>query len=218
MINIDSILGSGPPYDIDRMAYLATAIECYLYAREHMVGTPRFADRHELLDFAIGKAPAEGLVLEFGVFSGSTVNQIADRLPDKTIFGFDSFEGLPEDWTPGAPTGHFKRKDLPAVGENVELVVGYFDAVLPRFLSTHADPVAFIHIDCDLYFSTQTVLSQLRDRIISGTVIVFDEYFNYPEWRFHEFRAFQEFVSQGRIKYEYIGLAPNFEQVAVRIM
>ncbi len=84
--------------------------------------------------------------------------------------------------------------------------VGYFDAVLPAFLSKTTGGVSLLHVDCDLYFSTQTVLAQLRDRIVSGTIIVFDEYLNYPQWRQHEFRAFQEFVAQRKLKYEYIGL------------
>ncbi len=35
------------------MAYLASAIECYFYAREHMTGKPRFGERHELLAFVL---------------------------------------------------------------------------------------------------------------------------------------------------------------------
>lgn len=212
------ILCGPPPYDIDRVGYLATAIECNAYARQHMGGKPRFSDRHELLGFAIDNVDPDGLVLEFGVFSGATLNQIATGLPDRTIFGFDSFEGLPEGWTPGTPKGHFRRDSLPAVRENVELVVGFFDKTLPFFLDSHPGRVALLHIDCDLYFSTQTVLAQLRERIGAGTIIVFDEYFNYPEWKQHEFRAFQEFVSHQGLRYDYIGLVPGYEQVAVRIV
>lgn len=40
----------------------------------------------------------EGLVAEFGVFRGSTLRRIAEALPGRTVFGFDSFEGFPEDW------------------------------------------------------------------------------------------------------------------------
>jgi hypothetical protein len=32
------------------------------------------------------------------------------------------------------------------------------------------------------------------NRLASGSVIVFDEYFNYPGWKVHEFKAFQDDV------------------------
>ncbi len=65
--------------------------------------------------------------------------------------------------------------------------------------------------------STKTILDTLNDRIVSGTVLVFDEYFNYIQWRQHEFKAFKEFCQMNDVCYEYIGLVPAFEQVAVRI-
>ena len=62
-------------------------------------------------------------------------------------------------------------------------------------------PVAFIHVDCDLYSSTKTIFSLLSDRIVPGTIILFDEYFNYPNWQQHEYKALQEFVDTKNIKY-----------------
>ena len=75
--------------------------------------------------------------------------------------------------------------------------------------------MAFLHIDCDLYSSTQTIFNLLSDRIVPGTVILFDEYFNFPNWENHEFKAFQEFVAEKGVKYTYLGFAR--QQVAVRI-
>jgi predicted O-methyltransferase YrrM len=73
-------------------------------------------------------------------------------------------------------------------------------------------------VDCDLYSSTQTVFAHLHPKIAPGTIIVFDEYFNYPTWERHEFRAFQEYVRFRQVRYEYIGLVPSSQQVAVRIL
>ena len=75
--------------------------------------------------------------------------------------------------------------------------------------------VAFIHLDCDLYSSTRTVFDLIAPRLKPSTVILFDEYFNYPNWERHQFKAFQEFVSERGIKYAYLGFAR--QQVAVRI-
>jgi len=104
---------------------------------------------------------------------------------------------------------------LPRVPRNVVLHAGYFDASLPKWLDDHPGQVVFIHLDCDLYSSTKTVLALLAPRLASGTVILFDEYFNYPNWEQHEFKAFQEFVSEHKVSYTYLGFAR--QQVAVRI-
>jgi hypothetical protein len=108
------IYGSkGGPYNIDTMARLATALDCYRYASEHMRGRPRFPDRRALLSYAIQNIAIDGLVMEYGVASGHTINQIADGFPHRTVYGFDSFQGLPEDWTSGQNKGHFSRDALP---------------------------------------------------------------------------------------------------------
>ena len=215
----DRLFGAvGGPYNIDAVAYFAAAIECHQYAREHMRDRPRFPGREELLQFALDQIQVDGLVLEFGVFSGHTINIMADKLNHKMIYGFDSFKGLPEDWTSGAKAGAFAREGLPDVRDNVQLVVGWFDESLRPFLANHPGNISFLHVDCDLYSSTKTVLTELKDRIVPGTIILFDEYFNYPDWKRHEYSAFKEFTTQNDVQYEYIGLVPAYEQVAVRIL
>jgi hypothetical protein len=77
---------------------------------------------------------------------------------------------------------------LPA---NVELVVGSFAETIAPFLATHGGPAALIHIDCDLYSSTKTVLEALAPRIMTGTVIELDEYWIVTD---HEQRAFHEWL------------------------
>ena len=121
----------------------------------------------------------------------------------KKIYGFDVFSGLPETWRTGFQAGVFGRQDLPEVNSNVELVVGLFENTLDAFLEKYRQPVSLLHIDCDLYSATDTIFKKLGELIQSGTVIVFDEYFNYPGWQHHEFRAFQEFVEHKKIKYRY---------------
>ena len=111
----------------------------------------------------MGRRRIEGLILEFGVYSGNTINHIASMTPQK-VFGFDSFEGLPEDWRADFPKGRFAAA-LPAVRDNVELVVGWFDATLPGFLARETNPISLLHVDCDLYSSTKTIFDLCRDRI-----------------------------------------------------
>ena len=54
-----------------------------------------FPNRIDHLKHAIAQTEIEGLYLEFGVFKGETINEIALAKPDKIVYGFDSFEGLP---------------------------------------------------------------------------------------------------------------------------
>jgi hypothetical protein len=189
------------------------------YVEEHMLAVPSFGSKFELLEHALSRVSVKGTFLEFGVYMGETINYIADRI-DGTIYGFDSFQGLPEHWRGGFEKGMFAldKDGLPKVRKNVKLCVGWFDQTLPTFSEKSSEPVAFLHVDCDLYSSTKTIFEHLGDRIVPGTVIVFDEYFNYPSWQQHEYKAFQEFLSAEQMDYEYIGYNKYDEQVAVRII
>ena len=213
------VLGRGSDsYDIDKLALLSAGVDSSLYAVAHMANARRFPNAMSLLDYAAACTPASGMVLEFGAGSGTSINHIANQMQGRQVYGFDSFEGLPEDWRPGFPRGAF-RSSAPTVIDNVALIVGWFDQTLPAFVADKdAEPVALLHVDCELYSSTRTIFHLLGDRIRPGTIIVFDEYFNYPEWRAQEFRAFQEFVAAHGVSYEYIGLVPTHQQVAVRIL
>ncbi len=202
--------------NLDAVAPLAAAIDSAIFVSQNMTGAAKFVDGGALLDEAMRRRRVEGLILEFGVFSGRTINRLAAQT-DQTIFGFDSFEGLPEDWRPDVGKGSF-RAGLPPVASNVELVVGWFDRTLPDFLVRHEGPASLIHVDCDLYSSTRTVFDSLRDRIAPGAILVFDEFFNYVGWRNHEYRAFTEFIEESGLTFEYFGYVPSHQQVAVQIL
>jgi hypothetical protein len=74
-----------------------------------------------------------------------------------------------------------------------------------------------VHVDCDLYSSTQTVFRHLKDRIVPGTVIAFDEFFNYPGWQDGEAKAFREFIESSGRRFEYLGYVATSQQLAVKI-
>lgn len=189
------------------------------YVEEKLYNVPSFESQFSLLDRAISIAKKPGLFCEFGVYTGNTINHIAKQV--NIVHGFDSFEGLPEFWRDGFDKGAFaltSKTQLPSVSENVKLHVGWFDETLPNFIKEHPEDVSFLHIDCDLYSSTRTIFQLLKNRIGSGTIIVFDEYFNYPFWQQHEFKAFQEFVSDENLKYQYIGYHKSNQQVIVKIL
>jgi hypothetical protein len=152
---------------------------------------------------ALERAPTNGLLLEFGVWQAMWINRMASWT-ERRFFGFDSFEGLPEPWTT-VDRGFFALQELPQVRENVTLVKGWFNETLPLFLETHREGVAFIHMDCDLYSSTKTVLDLLKDRLMAGTVIVFDDFLMQPGWQREEHKAWFDFVGEHHVEFEYLG-------------
>lgn len=178
----------------------------------------------EVLSIALQNISIDGFYLEMGVFQGRTINFIASIMQNKIIYGFDSFQGLPEAWDRDDlkyfTKGFFATSGLPIVASNVELHKGWFNESLPEFKRDilRDQPIAFIHIDCDLYSSTKTIFDTLGDHIVDGTVIVFDELYNYQGFDRHEIKALYEFLQQKNLTLEYIAYNYNHQQVAIKIV
>src|SRR3974390_777718 len=77
----------------------------------------------------------EGMVMEFGVYKGESIEGIR-QLTGRKVYGFDSFQGLPEEWTPQFPKGEFAC-EVPKLSQGIELVVGRFEETLDDFLKGH---------------------------------------------------------------------------------
>ena len=204
--------------NITRELYRRALVETCEYIERYMLlVNSNFKNRYELLSYAIQNVTIkDGLWLEFGVYKGDTISYIAKNIKS-TIYGFDSFKGNPDDWRSGHQKGEFALRDIPSFAQNIEIVPGWFKDSIPEFLIDHRESIAFIHIDCDLYSSTKTILNELKDRFRIGSIIVFDEFFNYPGWKNHEFKAFREFIESTNIKYEFIGYVYNHSQVLLKI-
>lgn len=135
-----------------------------------------------------------------------------------TIYGFDSFTGLSEDWEGfSLPKGTF---DLNGYSDsnfpkNVSLVIGEFKDTLPSFISTLKTAISVIHIDCDTYNPTLLVLEQVFPMLSHKTCIIFDDFFGYPGWRKHGYRALQEFTIKYSLKITYLGFSNR--QIAVSL-
>jgi len=200
---------------ITRVKFLA-AEDSARYVLDTMMPCAIYDDRYPLFDLAIRQAPPEGLFVEFGVFNGKSINYVA-RKSGRQIYGFDSFEGLAEDWGgTGLLKGRFDLGGrLPRVESNVKLLKGWFNEVLPGFLEAHPGPIAFAHMDADTYESTKYVLDLISDRFRVGTVVQFDEYLGYPAWRTGEFLAWQNLCKERGIQYKYLGV--GWLSVAVEI-
>jgi hypothetical protein len=147
-------------------------------------------------------------VLEFGVFEGKSLRKIVNMLDDSfKIYGFDSFVGLPENWEETiCHKGFFNLSgDIPDIPKT-KMLSGWFEETIPVYLQ-EAKPIGLLHIDCDLYSSTVTILESLREYIVKDTIIVFDEWLytklDNRKGNIHEQRAFIEWVKKYDIRYEF---------------
>lgn len=179
-----------------------------------------FDDRESYWKFVVSRLPNTGLIIECGVFEGLSINFIADRLcarnDDRTVYGFDSFEGLEEDWTgENLAAGHFSLSgSMPVVRPRVELRKGWVQDTISPFLAEHpAETVALLHIDTDSYTPARYLLETVKPRFSSGTIIAFDELIGYPNWQQHEYRALTETLEP--ITYEFVAFTSR--QAAIRI-
>lgn len=200
--------------DVHYAADVSAAAESAAFAVARLPAVPTFALPDETLRYAAVLVAIPGLVLEFVVGGGHTLRLMVEAMPDRRVFGFDVFTGLPEAWRTGFPAGMFAQEQLPEV-PGAELVVGLFEETLPRFLAVNGEPVAFLHLDADLYSATKTVLELVGPRLVVGSVVLFDEYFNYPGWQDGEYRAWREYVERTGLTFRYEGYTYNHEQLVV---
>jgi hypothetical protein len=166
----------------------------------------RFSRREELFDL-VGKQVGnrQVLYLEFGVYQGEATRRWSKLLlnPNTKLHGFDSFEGLPENWLPHRQKGHFAADGaIPQIDDSrVRFFKGWFDETLPKY-ECPLHEVLVINLDADLYSSTILVLKALKNQIVPGTYIYFDE-FNHRD---HELRAFDEFINETGMQFSLVGV------------
>jgi len=129
------------------------------------------------------------LWLEFGVASGTSIKFIGKirnfLTPSTSIFGFDWFFGLPDDWKGYFPRGTFSTNgSLPSFDDNINIVVGLFNQTLGPFLESSVNKhvrISFLNIDCDLYEPTLYILKLVVPFLRRGSIIHFHELVRWKE-------------------------------------
>jgi len=176
-----------------------------------------FGDNTALIKHLSQRLPEQGAVVECGVFYGRSLRLLANWTR-RECHGFDSFAGLPEAWSRQEPAGAYSTQGhIPSLPPNVRLHQGWFEDTLPDVMPQLQDGVALLHVDCDLYSSTQTVLQHLLPRLKPGSIIVFDDYAGYPEWREHEYKAWQEAILAQGIKAQLVAAVMLGRSVAFQL-
>jgi len=155
--------------------------------------------------------------LEFGVAHGASFRwwMQENTNSSSSFFGFDTFEGLPENWGGFYAKGDMKA-DVPQLNDTRGMFIkGLFQDTLNKFIEEKKELLSsanrrMIHMDADLYSATIFALSQLYPFLKKDDIILFDE-FNVP---LHEFKAFQEFTAAFYVKLKPVAAVNNFYQTA----
>lgn len=173
---------------------------------------PRYKKKEELFDIVSGEVgDRKVLYLEFGVYQGQSMRRWSKLLrnPASMLHGFDSFEGLPEDWMKGIAKGCFSTGGaIPVVDDpRVRFFKGWFDKTLSEYLVPDHE-VLVLNIDADLYSSTKCVFDRISAYIVPGTYLYFDE-FNDPA---HELRAFAELCADSKLRFRLRGVTEKLVQ------
>jgi len=161
----------------------------------------------------------ELLYLEFGVASGSSFTwwMKKNTHPGSVFRGFDTFEGLPEDWG-GYKKGAMAFDQTVTEDGRAAFIKGIFQESLHPFIESNKNLLLgkpkLIHMDADLFSSTIFVLTQLYPYLKKGDIIFFDE-FNVAN---HEFLAFKIFTESFYVKLQPVGAVNNFYQTAFIVL
>jgi len=157
--------------------------------------------------------------LEFGVFQGDSMRQWTglNKHKDSRFFGFDSFEGLPEDWRAGQGRGHFDvRGAIPRIDDQrVKFVKGWFESTIPLFVRDFSTKNRLVlHIDSDLYCSAMLALVHFAPFMSKGTLLIFDEFYD----RENEFKALMDWQRIYKRSFRIIAEMGNYGRICAELL
>ncbi len=210
--------------DSDKLRHVAYRPKLDTWRKERAGTYPVFETRTDLYDFVNNELLKNVAMqyLEFGVFEGASIKYFSEinQQAESTFVGFDSFEGLPEDWNFFSSTQ--KRETFSTGGklpnisdERVSFRKGLFQQTLPGFLNEFSlQHRLVIHNDSDLYSATLYALLTANEIIKPGTIIIFDEF----SCIMHEFRALEDYCSACMRSYEVVAATKEDEQIAIRML
>jgi hypothetical protein len=187
-----------------------------IYAMENFSSAIIFNSREEIYKYCLTKHSksenVKKLILEFGVCNGESINYFAKLDKESVIYGFDSFEGLQENWYAGTALKNSMSTEgkLPKVKNNVTLIKGWYEDSLPGFITQLGNKkIDVLHLDSDTYTPTAFVLNSLVNNLRPGSIVIFDEFFGYPNWENFEFKAWNEFNGVYKMNTKCIAFSKN---------
>lgn len=172
-----------------------------------------------------------GAVIECGLFKGNSFFRLAhfrDLLESRysrKLIGFDIFGPFPKTnfendkkylsaFTDSAGENSIELKEIEKIMqykklENYEFVKGDINKTIPAYCNNNEHlKIALLHIDTDVYEPAVTILENMYDRVVTGGVIMFDDYGTFPG----ETKAVDEFFSDKGLVVEKLPIShiPSF--------
>jgi hypothetical protein len=186
--------------------------------RSRFSSCKEFSGRDALYAYIATMADEPIDYLEFGVWKGASIDtwRRLNKHPDSRFVGFDTFEGLPEDWNPDHPKGTFSTQgQIPEIDDpRVSFVKGLFQDTLRQFLAlTRLSNRLVINVDCDIYSATLFVLGTLDKYFEPRAIIIFDDFYSMND----EFAAFVDYDRSFGRTWQAIGRLPHCIKVAIEI-
>ena len=91
---------------------------------------------------------------------------------------------------------------LPKLNDNVIPIVGYVEDTLENFLKEYNPKINFVHFDMDIYSATKYTLEKIKPYLNKNCVIIFDQLYNYINWKQGEYKALIEILSKYEFEYK----------------
>ena len=152
---------------------------------------------------------------EFGVWRAEAFRYLIKTF--KKGYGFDTFEGIPEDWHHEKAGTYTSDGNIPKI-KGGKFIVGKFEDTLPDFFAQERPMASIINFDADLYSSTICALNFAKPVIDQHTILIFDEFIINDNWEQDEYKALEEFCSNNDYTYEVLAISFFTKQVAVKII
>ncbi len=217
LTRVGSVCSAGAVYNLNgAFNYLHTG--WWLRAHGYRPGV-QVGSREEVFRYiANDLGNRDVLYQEFGVNRGASMRQWSALLsnPQSKLHGFDSFLGLPHDWTlEGHERGFFSTGGkVPEIDDpRVQFFAGWFNETLPSYQWPDFD-VLVVMLDADLYSSTVTVLEHVKERLLPGSYLYFDQFHH----RCDELRAFAELVDETPLRFELAVASRDMSNLAFKCL
>tara|TARA_Y100001968_G_scaffold25648_1_gene20061 strand:- start:402 stop:2159 length:1758 start_codon:yes stop_codon:yes gene_type:complete len=151
---------------------------------------------------------------EFGVWRGISFKYLIKSF--KKGYGFDTFEGLPEDWHEEKRGTYTADGIIPKISGG-KFIKGKFEETLPVFFNKTRPMASIINFDADLYSSTLCALNFSKPIIDENTILIFDEFIMNKKWEQDEYKALDEFCANQNLNYHVLAISYTSKQVAVKL-
>ena len=171
--------------------------------------------RWALFDHMIKQSKQDRPFYEFGLWWGEAFRYLVKTF--KKGYGFDTFEGRPEDWHKEKTGTYSSYGKVPKI-KGGEFISGKFEDTLPGFFAKKRPMASIISFDADLYSSTICALNFAKPVIDQHTILIFDEFIINKNWEEDEYKALEEFCSNNNYTYEVLAISFFTKQVAVKLI